>query len=486
MRVRTSGGIETVTLNQALAPAEHSTVSNFRVNAHKNATLNMLGVEIFVGDLCYGAPNYRFRSGSLGTIMNRINEVFDAVSAAYYSKLDFEGKEQTFVVLDKSQVTRDVVTKGFAALRRKGAIINNPMSSQRVEASSTIVGGTEGSTWTPLPTQRVDGTFPGRGRYQLSVTVQWHAKLSVPAEYGVGLTEGAWKQMLLAFGNNEPMPDYQSAVNDAFANQDSADVELLVAAAEAKSTLDSFAVMGLRIAKIQRSIRRGKFHKLAPKTWKRYLRDKKVNPVSISDYFLDAWMEVRYAWRPLIADANGALKFFNGSNSLAKRMTFRGSSFDEGSSNGSFFFEDNGYHYQVEYNSHYTHHVRAGVIGHARFDLNKSHKLGLFNVATAAWDLVPYSFVADWFVNTSGVLHSLNPNPIYESLASWATRRVEHTVLADVTVTPPSGTAKKLSVSVLLTRKDRIPNVGRSYITFDLNLNRYKLVDSVAMLRRWM
>jgi hypothetical protein len=487
MRVRTTGDLSTVVLKQAISPASHYKAVNVRVNASPSATYSAFGQSVNLADLCeFRNGSWSFLSGSLPTCINRIRAVQASINDQYFGSLDFGHVNAEFVVRDTSKVIHDVVTKGFAALRRKGVIINNPYMSNVIDGTAAYNPGSGPSKWEPNSGTQTNATFPGKGRTQLSVQHQFSGDLAATTEFATGVTPKVWQQILEAIGGNDSLPDYQTAVNNAFANQDSADIELLTAAAEANSTLMSFVSLGQRIASIQKAIKTGKFYKIAPKTWKRYLADKRVGPVSISNYFLDAWMEVRYAWRPLIYDANGVIKYLNGGKDLDIRKTFRGGSNDEGSRSGSLDLEDSGFHYKVEFDSHYTHKVRAGVIGHASMNLNSAHKLGLFNVAVTAWDLVPYSFVAGWFVDVSGALHTLNPNPIYESLASWASRRASDIVLLKITVTPPNGETKVLNSSVLLTRRDRVPEVGRTFLTFDLNFDQNKLIDSVAMLRRWM
>nr|APG77250.1 hypothetical protein [Wenling levi-like virus 2] len=391
-----------------------------------------------------------------------------------------------FVTQDDRQETTDVVTPNFKKIKKKGGIVNNPYESTKTKGTFTFEKGGDSSDWELVgDTNSVTHYIPRGRRYiRFHINARWSAGETTDAAFGI--TDGAYSKILQAVKDENPLPSSQSAVNDAFANQDAADLDSLVFVAEAQSTLDSFASLIMRIVKIQKAIRSGRFWQVAPKTWKRFLRDKRGGAVSISNYFLDAWMEARYAWRPLIYDANGIVKYLRSDKDLSRRMTFRGSDSSESSGEYKFFVQDAGYSYDVTVNHNSQTRVRAGVIGVARFNAGSAHKLGLFNVATAAWDLVPYSFVANWFVNTSGVLHSINPNPVYTSIASWASRRQDQTIFFSAEVTAPTGQKKTIQGELYLQRKDRTPDVGRTYLTWDLNYDFSKMVDSAAMLRRFL
>lgn len=53
--------------------------------------------------------------------------------------------------------------------------------------------------------------------------------------------------------------------------------------------------------------------------------------------------------------------------------------------------------------------------------LRKLLGLRLSDVPTTAWELVPLSFVADWFVNVGDWLAAITPNPYVEVLGNWVT-----------------------------------------------------------------
>nr|UJQ85032.1 MAG: hypothetical protein 1 [Leviviridae sp.] len=385
-------------------------------------------------------------------------------------------EQREFVTGDNRQVTTDVVTAGFHRIKSSGGIVNNPFHSVRRDYKFGFTPDNQVVEHTlSFPDS---SSSPQIWRFYFDITVRWKGS-------PLGLTAGAYTKLRQYVEGSDNLPSTSSAVNQAYKNMDAADLEVLVALAEARSTFATFVSAANRLASIQRTIKKGQFYKIAPKTWKRYLADSKVSPRKISDYFLDAWMEARYGWRPLIYDVNGALKALNGDAALSPRHTFRGGDAGGSSEQIAIDIADSGYHYEGTLTLSTEWRVRAGVIGEARMKSSFPKKLGLFNVATAAWDLVPYSFVADWFIDVSGTLSSINPNPIYKTLATWASVSLTKSMYGQLTVTARDGTQNPMNIHMEVLVRDRQPNAERSFLQFDLNFSQAKLIDSVALLRRW-
>lgn len=70
--------------------------------------------------------------------------------------------------------------------------------------------------------------------------------------------------------------------------------------------------------------------------------------------------------------------------------------------------------------------VNAGVIYYLRVD-DKFHAqskywgLRTYDGLATAWELIPFSFVADWFGNVGSFLQSITPNPYVEVQGNWVT-----------------------------------------------------------------
>ena len=75
--------------------------------------------------------------------------------------------------------------------------------------------------------------------------------------------------------------------------------------------------------------------------------------------------------------------------------------------------------------------MRAGVL--TKLDLlTNANIYGLQNLGETAWELVPFSFIVDWFTNVGATIGSWTPNIGYEILASWVTTEIVQTQTSTV------------------------------------------------------
>lgn len=120
----------------------------------------------------------------------------------------------------------------------------------------------------------------------------------------------------------------------------------------------------------------------------------------------------------------------------------------------------------------------------AQFDVShigsSLSRLGLTNPALLAWELVPFSFVADWFVNIGDCLQSLD-NPLQISgLTVIKSMKVRSSVIAarKSGTWSGSGTYDEIVYS-------RTPPTALSLIVrpqFDPSLSATKIANAVALL----
>jgi hypothetical protein len=113
------------------------------------------------------------------------------------------------------------------------------------------------------------------------------------------------------------------------------------------------------------------------------------------------------------------------------------------------------------------------------------NQTGVFNAATLIWEIIPFSFVVDWFANIGGLINALNPNPSYKTLGSWLVSTTTVTCYGTITVTLPDSSTNTGSFSIVRTIKERTPDVRESFLSFDANLSIPKLLDAVALLQRF-
>lgn len=126
-------------------------------------------------------------------------------------------------------------------------------------------------------------------------------------------------------------------------------------------------------------------------------------PKSVSRYWSQNWLALHFGWEPLVKDIYKSCEILNDpvkSYALERgkaydRFAFSGLN-DYGSSTGAWSVEGTAYSTQGA-------RVRFEKPG-TQFTL---HQFGLDNPASIAWEVIPFSFVVDWFVNVGDFLQSL-------------------------------------------------------------------------------
>jgi hypothetical protein len=174
------------------------------------------------------------------------------------------------------------------------------------------------------------------------------------------------------------------------------DVNVGVILAEARKTSDMVYNTARRIALAIRALRKGDLVRLSslinvhPTLAKDLAKDLKFTKRDVHSY----WLEMQYGWKPLLQDVEGMATAF------AKTRTSRASilhaqsrstiKYPTSPPSGSF----SGLTGDV------THEGKSWITYRIRNDITvAANRLGLLNPLSVAWELVPFSFIADWFVN---------------------------------------------------------------------------------------
>lgn len=191
---------------------------------------------------------------------------------------------------------------------------------------------------------------------------------------------------------------------------------------EARETVRLFTNTATRLYRSYRALRRAKVNH----AW-RILTGTDRNPYWIpGKSAANLWLEMRYGWRPLLSDLHNSMQYF-ATKSIERSLmsrTFRAS----GKAKRLRTIED-------PYSSQKTIVEEASWFQH-RYDLyprflsepSSLDDLGLTNPFSIAWELVPFSFVADWFVNTGKVLES------WTTFQRWEVKRGCQSRRSDVKV----------------------------------------------------
>lgn len=209
-------------------------------------------------------------------------------------------------------------------------------------------------------------------------------------------------------------PDRENAINDsiveAYAKLSSPNkVSLGASLGEAKQTLGMLAQYVIPLAKALAAAKRGDIGRA------RYhlgLRgDSRFNRRAISN----RWFEYWYGWKPLINDIYSTQELYLEAlkGPIEDLVAYGHGSFDNSTE-----FDYGGSRQSFRWNGKARTMLQAKIENPTWFYLNQ---LGVINPASVAWELVPFSFLVDWFVPIGAVLETytatfgLRPNGGYSS-----------------------------------------------------------------------
>lgn len=153
-----------------------------------------------------------------------------------------------------------------------------------------------------------------------------------------------------------------------------------------------------------------------------------------------AWLEFTYGWKPLISDIYTAAEELQrkADNLVFKFFKGRATVMDTIQSHQDFQFYG-----RIYYSVPVSHRCEIKIRLKKSFDPTASRWTSL-NPVSIAWELVPYSFVVDWFVNIGGFLRDTETALLYNSqfLDGYVTQssRINHKYqLNQSRATPASG-----------------------------------------------
>jgi len=316
------------------------------------------------------------------------------------------GQFYSALLVGKTETMRDVVTPGFHKKQVKGEVFFNPMSYEK----------------------RTSGYLPGIGHY---IQLIAETCAATHTHYEVEYLNGAWLSYWLSSVYPTPVPvpcsgvilesDIASLVTEVstrcLAARGKADNDLFESVAEYKQTLSMFLhptqSLFRFISKNGERIRR-----LSPE---------------------NAWLAWRYGLKPFINDVQGIIDGLKKKVGL-KRKTTRA----KGEIQRSEIASLSSYRYPVTatFNKQTVDQVTVRAMSLDEYSAGVASNIGFTakGLITLPWELIPYSFVADWFVNVGDFIGALAPAPGYKQLGSCVTvSRVINNVYVptSVSVTSP-------------------------------------------------
>lgn len=383
---------------------------------------------------------------------------------------------------------QDTVTPNYKVLSAQGLLINEPMKvirDERIYSNPTLTatvthGATPGShilTWTGLTGLLFDDPAIG----------PWI--LNGPRHDLVAQT----RELV------DAKPLQQSAAFQARNRISPIFVQGLVSLAEMHKTVDMIANVGRTLRDLRRGIVSGAsiekiYQILGGKFPKAKVRR------GITDPIYNRWLEYRYGWTPLVMELQGAFKALDKSRKIKLRGTARGKAISAKDqtwvvTRSPMFGPSQAVLGDIEltFDQQETVECRAYAMFEISKDFQTVRDFGFTEIPLAMWELVPYSFVIDWFIPVGDWLEAVTPKLGVEIKAEGiTTRRSIHLsrrgtnwvktfsggVSYDVTG------ATSLHDQRYYTIKERVPTLS-SALTFpsiNVKLNVKRAIDSLALL----
>lgn len=377
----------------------------------------------------------------------------------------------TYCPLEVTESVDDVVTPNYLTLIREGRILMNPFKKVK-----TVI---ERQPMT-LYSANIEYSYmscSGKQTQYVSSGGRNYGEVSPTSMYG----------LFLAAPSLDVERIKSLAVTGSYAKANEQDVDGLVVLAEGAETIRSFTSMTKRLIKILRALRKRKWKDLGKEFTAKELADR--------------WMEYRYVLRPTIKDMCDIVKAINHSRiDKPRRLTYRSGASDSSSAfQSGITVRDN---MPVGYVTAWkkTQKIvtaRSGVL--AAIDaISEAAIWGLDQPFTAMWELVPFSFVVDWFFNTGKTVAAWTPRYGFQTLASWVT--VKTTVIEEActesghkgTWNPPRIYEHAYTASNGFVRKttetlERVPNSPLPILpVWNVRLDAAKLLDLAIMGKRFL
>nr|URG15237.1 MAG: maturation protein [Leviviridae sp.] len=208
-----------------------------------------------------------------------------------------------------------------------------------------------------------------------------------------------------------------------------------------------------------------------------------------------SWLEYRYGWMPLYYDAYGIAKHLSSLNDTQVTFPVKGSATWESDSSEQAYW--NAFYWKGNVSTRTTHRYKAKVGGFITIEsrvARESVRAGLTNPLELAWELLPYSFVVDWFVKVGDYVEgmtALSGVSAHHCFASCQTDRAQTksagktTYPTNLTITGPcQSTVRRIEYERWAVNPSLMQVDLSSLVDFDLQKQSWKhWVDGAALLK---
>lgn len=360
-------------------------------------------------------------------------------------------------------IMHDVVTPNFYSRIKRGEVIVNPMNRVTTKRSSS---GTTGAYQAPASpcTQVLSHSDGMRILHPNYLGLMGHARTDLDDSSG-----------------------YHTAATAAWANVGSPDFDGSTFIAELGDLLRLLAnpIRGFQKA-VQRAQKRAKRNHVTQRS------RAASGALTVFDHISSGWLTYRYGIMPTVYDAEEFCEAIDKLADKPERFIARG----RGNSGANRTRVETGRagYWDLErvINTAIQVNYRAGIL--YEMDHKSSFGLRWSDVPGAAWEVVPFSFVVDWFTNVGDFVRAITPKPGVNVLGKWMVE--ERTITSEGITTsvwnPPSGsaatsisdpTATETLVSDVKKRSVGLPSpsLAADFSPFEGDLGQKRILDSLAL-----
>jgi hypothetical protein len=362
------------------------------------------------------------------------------------------------LVIGSKETMNDTVTPNFSSLQRKGLTVFNDMSYEKQE-SVIVTSGTGGE----FERDAVTITCSGIGRkFSVKHDGNWFARLVRPSDSSQPLS-------VFPVHSSSDVQELQKEVSTrCLARRGMSDSNLFESVAEIRQTLKL----------IKRPL--DSLNKLLSRASSLKGRAKSAS---------EAWLTYRYGVMPVVRDIGAVIQGLKEKVGNVRRTTRASGNLSRYAySSQSYVLGSPAY--TLLYGIQKTDEVIVRAMSLDEYVVSLYENIGFTTkgLVTLPWELIPYSFVADWFVNLGDFLQALVPLPGVQQLGSClTTRRVITNIYSPISMNRSTYvTLRQISGSCLsrLTTKVRTqlfpPSlVVKSDFKFD---DATRLADSLALI----
>lgn len=301
------------------------------------------------------------------------------------------------------------------------------------------------------------------------------------------IVQGTWPGLLLT-GLNHPLSEFSSGeksaiVIDATNKFLESRIDLGVELAELPKTISLVTSTAGAIYESYRAARKGKFHR-ALDILGDVNRSRRPNLDRMSTH--QKWLAVQYGWTPLMLGVQDACSVMSDGlgNWRFSANVFRGSR----KMNETSVVKYSNLDYEVTTKAR---GLSCRLDFRIKSELARTfNQLGLLNPASTAWELVPLSFVADWFIPIGDWLSSMSSFAVSEFITGSRTEIYERKVkllnssyvTGGQTVHVTNMSAPSSSHEFKLVRS-LVTSAVPPWPPLDLSLSSTRMVSACALLR---